>query len=304
MVLGAGSASGQKYPNKPIRMVTAEIGGGADFTTRLVALGLTGSLGRQVIVDNRGIAAMEIVANAPPDGYTLISYGSPMWLAPFTRERVAWDPVKDFAPITLATNTPNILVVHPSVPAKSVQELVALAKARPGTLNYAAGSPGATSHLGAESFKSMAGIDIVRVSYKGNGPALNAVLANEVQMMFANVAIVTPLIKAGRLKGLAITALQPSALAPGVPTVASAGLPGFELVTSISVFAPAGTPAAIIKFLNDEIVRVLHKPDIKEKFFNSGIEVAGGTSADLAATVKSEMAQYGKIIKDAGIRAD
>jgi len=301
ILVGDGTVLGQNYPTKPIRMVTAQIGGGADFTARLVAQGLSSAVGRSVVVDNRGLTSMQIVANAPPDGYTLLCYGSPMWIGPLMQD-VSWNPVKDFAPITVATKTPNILAVHPSVPAKSVRELIALAKARPGELNYASGSPGATSHLGGELFKSMAGVDIVHIAYKGNGPALTALIAGQVQMMLANVAGVLPHVSAGRLTALAVTSAQPSALAPGLPTVSAAGLPGYELVTTVSLFAPAGTPAPLIKLLNQTLVRVLNSADIKEKFFRTGVEVEPGSPEELMATMKSEIAQFGKVVKDAGLR--
>ena len=297
----AGAAYGQSYPTKPIRMVTAAIGGGADLTARIVAQGLSASLGRQVIVDNRGLTAIDIALSAPPDGYTLLAYGSPLWLAPLTQDNVHWDALKDFAPVTSATNTPNLLVAPSSLAVKSVGELIALAKARPGELNYAAGSPGSTSHLGAELFKSMAGANIVHVPYKGNGPALTALIGGQVQIMFANVALVTPHIKSGRLKGLGVTSLHPTQLAPGVPTVASA-LPGYELVTNISIFAPARTPAPVIKFLNQEIVRLLNLPEIKDKALGIGVEAVGSTPDELTAAMKAEVARFSKVIKDAGIR--
>jgi tripartite-type tricarboxylate transporter receptor subunit TctC len=300
-VAGLGTAHAQGYPTKPIRMVTAAIGGGADLTARIVAQGLSASLNRQVIVDNRGLTAIEIASSAPPDGYTLLAYGSPLWLAPLTQDNVTWDPLKDFAPITSATNTPNLLVSPASLPVKSVQEFIALARARPGELNYAAGSPGSTSHLGAELFKAMAGANIVHVPYKGNGPALTALAGGQVQMMFANVALVTPHVKSGRLKGLGVTSLKPTELAPGIPTVASA-LPGYELVTNISVFAPARTPAPVIRFLNQEIVRLLNRPEIKEKALSMGVEAVGSTPEQLTAAMKAEVARFAKVVKDAGIR--
>jgi tripartite-type tricarboxylate transporter receptor subunit TctC len=301
-LVAADAALAQQYPTKPIRMVTAAIGGGADFSARLVALGLTANFNRQVIVDNRGFTAIEIASAAPPDGYTLLGYGSPLWLAPLTEENVRWDALKDFAPITLATNTPNLLVVHSSVPVKTVTELVALAKSRPGELNYASGSPGATSHLGAELFKSMAGVNIVHVPYKGNGPALNAVISGQVQLIFANVAGVTPHIKTGRLKGLAVTSLQPTDLAPGVPTVSASGLPGYELVTSIAMFAPARTPASIIRLLNREMNQVLQRPDVRERALAVGVEAIGTTPEQLTAAMKSEIARFSKVAREAGIR--
>ncbi|MBI4189464.1 MAG: tripartite tricarboxylate transporter substrate binding protein [Betaproteobacteria bacterium] len=303
MVLGAGVVSGQEFPNKPIRMVTSPPGGGADFASRLIAQGLSGPLGQQVIVDNRGgIIPMEIVSKAPPDGYTLLLSAS-LWLTPLL-QNTPYDPVRDFSPITLVGNSPNVLVVHPSLPVKSVKELIALAKARPGELNYASGATGASTHLAAESFKSMAGVDIARIPYKGNGPALNALIGGQVQLMFATAGSVTPHLKSGRLKGLAVTSARPSALAPGLPAVTTSGLAGYESAAPYGIFAPAGTPATLINRLNQEIVRVLKQADVKDRFFNSGIEIVGSSPEGLAATVKSEMARSGKVIKDAGIRAE
>lgn len=213
-----------------------------------------------------------------------------------------WDPVKDFSPIAWAATSPNVLVVHPSVPAKSTRELIALAKGKPGELNYAAGGPGSVPHLAAELFKAMAGINIIRISYKGTGPALNALSGGEVQLMLAPSGSVAPYIKAGRVRALAVGSTQPSALAPDLPTVAASGLPGYESVAMTGLLAPAKTPATIITRLNQEAVRVINSPDVKEKFLNASVEVVGGTPAQFAAAIKSEMSRMGKVIKDAGIR--
>ncbi|MBI4192588.1 MAG: tripartite tricarboxylate transporter substrate binding protein [Betaproteobacteria bacterium] len=297
-----GAAS--EYPNKPIRIVTAAPGGGADFAARVTAQGLTDVLGRQVIVENRGLVAIEIVAKALPDGYTVLLYGSALWLAPFTHN-VSWEPVRDFSAVAGVTNTPNILVVHPSVPVKSVQELIALAKAKPGELNYASGSIATTTHLGSELFKAMAGVDIVRIAYKGNGPALIALLGGtEAQLMFANVGTVAPHVKSGKLRALAVTTAKPTKLAPGVPTVSASGLPGYLLETTTVIVAPAGTPARIVNFLSQQIVKSLNEPATKERFFNSGVEVVGSSPEQLAAEIKADMVRWGKVIKDAGIRVD
>ncbi|MBI3939178.1 MAG: tripartite tricarboxylate transporter substrate binding protein [Betaproteobacteria bacterium] len=305
MVLAAGVVSGQAYPNKPIRIVAPEAGGGGDFAARLIALGLSGSLGQQVIVENRGgasgIIAGRTVAKAPPDGYTLLFYGSIFWIGALLQD-VPYDPVADFSPITLATSSPNILVVHPSLPVNSVKELIALAKARPGELNYAS-TTGSTPHLAAELFKAMAGVNIVRIPYKGAGPALNDLIGGQVQLMFPVAAAVTPHVKSGRLRALAVTSVEPSELVRGLPTVA-ATVPGYESVQMTAMFAPAKTPATIINRLNQEIVQVLNRADVKEKFFNAGAKVVGGSPEQLMATMKSEMARLGKVIKDAGIRAE
>jgi tripartite-type tricarboxylate transporter receptor subunit TctC len=289
----------QPYPSKPVRIVTTEPGSGNDLVARLIAAGLSGNLGQQVIVDNRGILAGEIVAKAPPDGYTLLAYGSPFWLAPFIRNNVGYDPVRDFAAVTLSASSPNILVVHPSLPVNSVRELIALAKARPGELNYGSSSTGATPHLAAELFKSMAGVNIMRVPYKGSGAALNDLIGGQVQLMFPNAGAATPHVKSGRLRALAVTTAQPSVLAPGLPTMAASGLPGYESVSPFGIFAPAGTPAVIINRLNQEIVRVLITAEVKERLYNVGVEVVGGSPEQLMVTMKSEMAMWGKVIRDA-----
>lgn len=300
IAFGTGIASAQNYPNKLIRIVTAAVGSANDWSSRLLAQELTASLGQQVIVENRGGLGAEVVAKAPPDGHTLLAYGGSVWLLPFLRENVPWDPIRDFAPVTLAMSSPNIVVVHPSLPVKSIRELIALAKARSGQLNYAAGTIGASPHLSTELFKAMAHVDLVRVGYKGTGPSVIALLGGEVHLMFAGLGTVAPHIRTGRLRALAITSAQPSALAPGLPTVA-ASLPGYEATSVLGVFVPAKTPPAIINRLHQEIVRAVNKPEVKELLFNAGVEVVGSTPEELAATVKLDMARMGKVIKDAGI---
>ena len=302
--LGAGAALAQgDYPDKVVRIVTAQPGGGNDFVARLVAQGLSNSLGQPVIVDNRGSIAIETAAKGSPDGYTLLLYTSVVWLAQFFRKNVPWDPIGDFSPITLAVTSPNILVVHPSLPVRSVTELISLAKARPGELNYGSSSAGAAPHLAAELFKSMTGVNMVRIAYKGGGAPVAAVITGEVQVFFPTAASITPHVKAGRLRALAVTSAKPSALVPGLPTVA-ATLPGYESVSIYGVFARAKTPAAIINFLNREIVQVLHRTDVKERLFNVGAEVAGSSPIEFAATIRTEIARWGKVIKDAGIRQE
>jgi tripartite-type tricarboxylate transporter receptor subunit TctC len=301
-----GAVPAQGYPDKPIRMVTAEVGGTADLVARVIAHGLTERLGQQVIVDNRGggVIPGAIVARAQPDGYTLLYYGSTIWLAPLLQDKIPYDPVRNFAPISITTVAPNVVVVHPSVPVKSISELLALARAQPGKLNYASGSSGAASHLAAEVFKSMAGVNIVRVPYRGNGPALNAMLAGEVQVMFATVGSVVPHVKSGRLRALAVTSAQPFTLLPGMPTVAASGVPGYESGSTSGLFAPAGTPLAIVNRLHQETVRVLARPDIRERLANAGLEAVGSSPQQFAVAVKSEMAGIGKVIKVAGIRGE
>ena len=297
----AGEVSAQSYPAKPIRIVTVAPGSANDIVARLIAQELRPVLGQTVVVDNRGTIAAEIVARAPADGYTLLLYGSAVWLSPFIRSNTPYDPVKDFSPITLVASSPNIIVVHPSLPVKSVRELIALARARPGELNYAAGSLGAAPHLAAELFKSMAKLNIVRVAYKGTGGSLIGLLSGEVEMMFPTAGSVTPHIKSGKLRALAVTSLQPTALAPGLPLLAAA-LPGYESVSLNGLFAPARTPDPVIRQLNQEIARIMTRPEVKEKLVAAGTDAMATTPEEFAATIQSEMAKWGQLIREAGIR--
>ncbi len=304
-VLAAGVVSGQDYPNKPIRIITSQPGGGTDFGTRLIAQGISGPLGQQVIVENRGggsgAIAGEMLAKAKPDGYTLLSYGPAIWVLPLLRRNVPYDPMKDFSPIALTDKSPNVLVVHPSVPVKSVKELIALAKARPGELDYARAAAGGPTHLSAELFKVMVGVNIVSVPYRGGGPAVLGLLGGEAHLMFATAPSVAPHVKAGKLRALAVTSAEPSMLFPGVPTVARTA-PGFSSELINGMFAPAGTPAAIIERLNQEIVQFLNREEVKKRFFNGGSEIVASSPEQYGATVKSEVTKWGKVIKDAGIR--
>jgi tripartite-type tricarboxylate transporter receptor subunit TctC len=303
MFLGAGAAAGQVYPTKPIRIITAPAGAGNDFMARVIAQGLTGSLGQQLVVDNRPAGIIgELVAKAPADGYTLLAVGSVLWLTPFLQGNVAYDPVKDFSPISVTSRSLNLLVVHPSVAANSVRELIALARSKPGQLNYATGATGASNHLAAELFKSMAGVDLVRIPYKGSGPAVNDLLSGQVHMMFPTTAAGLPHVRSGRLRALGVTSLKPSTLAPGLPAVAESGLPGYESVVIYALFAPAKTPAAIIKRLHTELAQYLTSAATTERLFNAGVEVVASSPGELAAAMESEMTRMGKLIKDAGLR--
>jgi tripartite-type tricarboxylate transporter receptor subunit TctC len=304
LLAGASAVSAQDYPNKPIRIVTSEAGGGNDVQARLVAQGLSSALGEQVVVENRpsGVIPGEVVSKAPPNGYTLLLYNNTLWFGSLL-QTTPYDVLRDLAPVTSVARGANVLVINPATPVTSVAELVALAQAKPGELNYGSSGTGATNHLAAELFRSMAGVNIVRINYKGAGPALTALLAGEIQLMFPTAGAVTPHLKSGRVRALAVTSAEPTALFPGVPTVA-ASLPGYESVTIYGIFTPAKTPRAIIDKLNVEIVRFLNRADVKEKFFNAGMETVGGSPEQLAAAVKSEMTRMGKVIKDAGIRAE
>lgn len=297
----ATAAPGQGYPSKPVRIVTVEPGSSANLVARVIAQELTGAFGQQVIVDNRGIVAIETVARAQPDGYTLLLYSDPLWISPFFRE-VSWDPVKDLSPIAAAARAPAVLVVHPSLPVKTVKELIALAKARPGELNYGSGSAGSAPHLAAELFKAMAHVNIVRVNFKGTGPAVPALIGGQLQLMFPGAGSVTPHVKSGRLRALAVASIEPSPLVPGLPTLAQSGLSGFEASSHFGMFAPAKTPPTLIGRLNQEIVRALSRSEVRERLFTAGVECAPGSAEELAATIKTEMAKWGKLIKDAGLR--
>lgn len=302
-VLGPGVACGQNYPNKPIRILSAEAGGGADFVARFVAQSVSGPLGRQVVVENRPSRLIgEIAVRATPDGYTLLLASSTFLFAPLFGE-THYDPVKDFSPVSMLAKAPNVLVVHPSVPVTSVKELIALAKARPGALNYGSGGTGSSLHLAAELFKQMAGVDLARIAYKGAGPAMNDLIGGQVQIVFATAGSVTAHVRSGRLRALAVTSLEPSALAPGLPTVAASGVPGYEMEAVYALVAPAKTPVAVIKQLNRVIVLALGQADLKEKFLNAGIEVATSPPGELAAKIRSEIAKIARLIKDQGIRA-
>ncbi len=305
LTLAADWTGAQDYPGKPIRIISSEPGGGSDISARMIAQGATPALGQQVIVENRaGIIAVETVAKAAPDGYTLLLYGSVIWIEPLMRANVPWDALRDFAPITPATRSPNMVVIHPSLSVQSVKELIGLATSRPGDLNYGSAGSGATSHLAAELFRSMTGTNIVRVAYRGNGPAMSDLIGGQLQLMFPTVGEITPHLKSGRVRALAVTTAQPSPLAPGVPTVAESGLPGYESASILGVLAPAKTPATIVNRLNQEFVQVLNRPDAKSKFFNIGLETVGSSPEQFIATIKAETAKWGKVIRDAGIRKD
>ncbi len=298
----------QDYPVRTVRIVTAEAGGSNDIATRIIAQPLGAALGQQFIVENMGqasgVIAAQTVARATPDGYTLILYGASLWLLPFFRDNVPFDLARDFAPVIWTNRGPNLLVVHPSVPVKSVRELILLARARPGALNYGSSSLGAANHLAAELFKSMAHVDITHIPYKGTAPALNDVIGGQLQLMFPNAPSAGPHVKSGKLRGLAITSAQQSPLYPELPTVAATGLPGFEAVSIYGVFAPAKTPPAVIAKLNAEIGRVLLRGEVRERFAGIGVETVGGTPAEFAAVVQVETVKWGKVIRDAGIRAE
>lgn len=303
-VPSAGAATGQDYPIKPLRFITTGVGGSTDLAARTVAQGLLDSVGWNVVVDNRGstIVSAEVVSRAAPDGYTLLVSTDGLWRGGYF-QKMPFDPVRDFLPITMVSRSPNILVVHPSLPVKTVKELIALAKARPGQLNYGAGAIGASTHVASELFNQMAGVKIVHVPYKSSGLAATAIISGQLEVMFGTTGTIWTYVRMGRVRPLAISTAQPSALAPGLPTIAAAGnLPGYESAATAGIFAPAGTSTATIKRLHEEMSKVLLRPEVKERFFNQSIEVVGGTPEDVAAFVKSDMATTARIVKELGIR--
>jgi len=303
LVLSAGVASAQEYPNKVIRIVTPG-GGGTDFVARILAQGLTTAFKQQVIVDNRPTALTGgIVSQAAPDGYTLLLNGSSFWLAPLLQSKPTYDALRDFTPISLLTTSPSLLVVHPSLPVKSVKELIAFAKARPGQLDYGSNILGSPSHLAGELFKSMAGVNIMRIGYKGNGPALTATIAGEVQLTIVAAGAAAPHTASGRLRALAVASEKPTALAPGLPTVAET-LPGYEAVSRYGLLGPAKLPRPVVERLNQEVVRFVQTPETRDRFFKSGVDAVGSTAAQLGAIIANDLKLWGRLIKEVGIRAD
>jgi len=293
-------AAAQNYPTKTVRVVTSPAGGGNDFPARLIALALSKTLGQQFIVDNRPtVLIADIVAKSPPDGHTLLVTGSAHWIGPLV-EKVTYDPIRDFASITLIDRSPSVLVVHPSMPVKSVKQLIALAKSKPGELNFSVGGAGTSNYVAAILFNHMAGVKVVRIPYKGTGPALAAVITGEVHAMFGSAGGAAPHMQSGRLRALAVGSAKPSPLAPGVPTLEAAGLPGFISEALHALFAPANTPVAVVTRLNQEVTRYLQSPEARDIFLKAGIEASPGTPDDLVATMRSEIDRVSKALKAAG----
>lgn len=305
MTLGAGPlhvAHAQDYPAKPVRLFASTAGGGTDVAARVLAQGLTAGMGQPIIVENRpAFNSIDAVAKAAPDGYNLLVMGIPVWLAPYLQDNVPWDPVRDFQPVTTLTRQVTVLIVHPSVPANSVKELIALAKTKPGQLNYGSGGTGTSSHLSAELFKSMAGVDIARINYKGAANAVTDLLSGRIQVMFGNPSSMSAHAKSGKVRALAISSPEPSPLYPGLPPVASV-LPGYELIEFLGLLAPANTPMPIVNRWNQSVGRLMSNPDLKDKFMNTGSEIATGTPEAFAAAINSDMTKFGKVIREARLQ--
>lgn len=302
-------AIAQTYPAKAIRIVVPFApGGGADIIARILGQKMTESWGQQVVVDNRagasGNIGAEIVAKSAPDGYTLLMPSSSLAINPNVYKSVPYDAVRDFAPITEPGLLPNILVVHPSIPAKTVKELVALAKSKRGQLSYASAGAGTGTHLAGEMFKLMAGIDLVHVPYKGGGALISDLLGGQVALTFATLPSVMPYIKAGRVRALAMTTVKRWPGLREVPTMIELGYKDFEISTWIGLLAPAGTPKEVVAKLHSEVVRILGLPDVRQRFNDLGIEPVGDTPEHFAQYIRSELAKYAKVVQQSGAHVD
>lgn len=310
MTFFTGAAMAQAYPVKTVRMVIPfPPGGTTDILGRVAAQKLTEALGQQVVPDNRPGAAGNIgaeqVAKAPADGYTLLTApGSTLTIHPSLYAKLPFDPLKDFAPVTILAAVPNALVVHPSLPVRNVKDLIALSRTRPGQLNYASTGAGQSTHLSMELFKSMAGLKIVHVPYKGSAPAVTDLLGGHVPLMFDNMPSALPHVKAGKLRALAVSTLKRSPVAPEIPTVAEAGLPGFEVSVWFAVLAPAGTPREVSERLNRVLVKALQAADVRERLLTQGAEPIGNTPDELTAQMKRDLVKWAKVVKDADIKLD
>ncbi len=298
----------ESYPIKPIRMVVPyPPGGNTDLFARLIAQRLTQSWGQQVVVDNRAggntLIGTEMVARAIPDGYTIMVTTLTFTVSPSLYKKLPYDTIKDFTPITLAVSLPNVLVVNPSVPAKTLQELIQYAKANPGKLNYASTGAGTSPHLSMELLKTMAGIDLVNIPYKGGAPAMADLIGGQISAQFIGLSVALPHIKSGKLRALGVTSAKRASVAPDIPTVAET-VPGYELDTWFGVFGPGGMPAALARRLQKEIAKILHSPDLTEHLANLGAKPVGNTPEQFAAHVKSEVNKYARIVKTANIRVE
>jgi tripartite-type tricarboxylate transporter receptor subunit TctC len=300
----------QTYPAKPVRVVVPfPPGGAADIVARAITQELGKAWGMQVIVDNRagagGLIGAEHAARAAPDGYTLLfASASPMTVSPHLASKPPYHPLRDFTPIVLIGFAPNVIVVHPSLPARSMKELIALAKARPGQINYASNGVGTLSHLAMELVKHQAGIDLVHVPYKGGAPAMIDMLAGRIDLYFSNTAVAMPHVKSGRIKMLAVTSAKRQAAVENVPTFAESGVPGYEVTSWFGLFAPAKTPADVITRLHAEVARIVALPDTVKHLDNAGLTAASSTPAELGAFVRREIEKWTKVVKAAGIKAD
>ena len=308
-VLGVATADAQNYPTKQIRFVVGFPPGGAtDVVARAISQPLAEALGQPVVVDNRAGAASnigaEIVANSPKDGHTLFMGTVSLSVNPSLYKKLAYDALKDFAAVSQVTDTPFVFVTHPSLPVKNVKEFIVFAKARPGQLNYGSAGNGSGAHLFTAMFASMAGLNLMHVPYRGAAFATTSALSGETIFMFENIVTVLPLARAGRLRALAVTTIRRSRAADDIPTIAESGVPGYDANAWFGVFAPAGTPAAVINRLHAEIAKIVKTPDIRDRFLGLGAEPAGTTPEQFAAFFRNEVAKWAKVVKESGAQID
>jgi tripartite-type tricarboxylate transporter receptor subunit TctC len=309
-MLAVGSAQAQPYPSKPIRFVVPyPAGGPLDTVARLLGQKVSESVKQPVVVDNRpgagGNIGADAVAKSPPDGYTILMGAvATHAINPTLYASMPYDAMRDFAPITQVASTPNVLVVNPALPVTTVREFIAYAKANPGKLNFGSGSTGSAGHLAGELFKTMAGIEMTHVPYKGAGPAMNDLIGGQIQLMFDNLASSLGQVRAGRVRALAVTTARRSALAPELPTIAESGLPGFDISTWFGVFAPAGTPREVLDRLHAEFTRALSSPEVRERMLTLGAEPVSNRPDEFAAYIRAESDKYARVIRASGAKAD
>jgi tripartite-type tricarboxylate transporter receptor subunit TctC len=305
-----GAAADLEYPTKPIRIIVPQAAAGSQDTfSRLVGTKLGEALGQQVVIDNRtganGIIGTEMASKAAPDGYTLLSTGTGSHaINPSLYAKIPYDPVKQFTPVALIGYSTSVLVVHPSVPVKSIDELIALAKSKPGEIRYASAGVGSSPHLSAEMFRHMAGVNILHVPYKGSTPGVIATISGEVSMMFTGVASAIAHIKAGRLRALSVNGPKRSPTLPEVPTAGESGLPGFEVDFWVGIFAPSGTPRAVVAKLNGEINRIISTREIREQFLTIGADPVGGTPEQFGAILQKDIERWGKTVRVSGLKVE
>ena len=309
LVVASAPVIAQGYPAGPVRVIVPfPPGGGVDSTGRLISQKLTEALGKQFVVDNRpganGMIGSELAAKSAKDGYTLMVNGANFVTTPSLYGKATYDPVRDFDTVGLISLAPNVLVVHPSLPVISVKELIALAKSRPGQVNFAGSGSGSTPHLAAELFNTLAKVSMVHVPYRGTGPAIVGLMSGEASVMFMPTTNAVPLVKAGRLRALAVTTRERVAAMPGLPTVAESGLKGYESSQWYGMLAPAGTPADVLALLNSHIAKIMQAPDMKQRMTSEGLVAAGGTRAQFAAHIKTETEKWAKVIKASGAKVD
>ncbi len=306
----AGAQGAEGYPSKSIRMIVPfPPGGPNDILGRVIGAELSKQVGQQVVIDNRGGAGgtigTDLAAKAAPDGYTLLLAGTAsLSINPSLMAKLPYDAVNDFAPITLLATAPSLLIVHPSLPVKTVRDLIVLAKAKPGSLNYASAGIGTPPHLAGELFKVMTGVSLVHVPYKGGGPALTDLLAGQVELYFSGISSALQLAKDGKVRPIAVTSLKRTAVAPELPTFAEAGVPGYEVGNWYAVVVPARTPAPVIARLNGELVKATHNPEIKRRFLELGADPVGSTPEELTKYQRAEIEKWAKVIKSAGIKPE